>query len=74
MVGFMFGVFCLQEKNFFHKVSMKLSKPNIFILNNRWDASATEPEFLDEVCDLFLYLFFFVFNYFYLYNSLFCIV
>lgn len=37
------------EKNFFHKVSTKLSKPNIFILNNRWDASATEPEFLDEV-------------------------
>ncbi|XP_066246124.1 transmembrane GTPase Marf [Euwallacea similis] len=37
------------EKNFFHKVSMKLSKPNIFILNNRWDASASEPEFLDQV-------------------------
>lgn len=37
------------EKNFFHKVSKKLSKPNIFILNNRWDASATEPEFLDQV-------------------------
>ncbi|XP_025833775.1 transmembrane GTPase Marf isoform X3 [Agrilus planipennis] len=37
------------EKNFFHKVSTKLSKPNIFILNNRWDASATEPEFLDQV-------------------------
>lgn len=42
-------VFILQEKNFFHKVSTKLSKPNIFILNNRWDASASEPEFLDEV-------------------------
>ncbi|CAB0028754.1 unnamed protein product [Trichogramma brassicae] len=39
----------LAEKNFFHKVSTKLSKPNIFILNNRWDASASEPEFLDEV-------------------------
>ncbi|XP_063231897.1 transmembrane GTPase Marf [Bacillus rossius redtenbacheri] len=39
----------LAEKNFFHKVSMRLSKPNIFILNNRWDASATEPEFLDQV-------------------------
>ncbi|XP_069683789.1 transmembrane GTPase Marf-like isoform X3 [Periplaneta americana] len=38
----------LTEKNFFHKVSTKLSKPNIFILNNRWDASATEPEFLDQ--------------------------
>ncbi|KAG8037819.1 hypothetical protein G9C98_006030 [Cotesia typhae] len=37
------------EKNFFHKVSTKLSKPNIFILNNRWDASASEPEFLEEV-------------------------
>lgn len=41
--------FFLKEKNFFHKVSTKLSKPNIFILNNRWDASASEPEFLDEV-------------------------
>lgn len=39
------------EKNFFHKVSSKLSKPNIFILNNRWDASASEPEYLDQVCD-----------------------
>lgn len=37
------------EKNFFHKVSTKLSKPNIFILNNRWDASASEPEFFDQV-------------------------
>ncbi|XP_043269908.1 transmembrane GTPase Marf isoform X2 [Venturia canescens] len=37
------------EKNFFHKVSTRLSKPNIFILNNRWDASASEPEYLDEV-------------------------
>uniref|UniRef100_A0A0A9XFN8 Transmembrane GTPase Marf n=2 Tax=Lygus hesperus TaxID=30085 RepID=A0A0A9XFN8_LYGHE len=36
------------EKNFFHKVSTKLSKPNIFILNNRWDASASE-DFLDQV-------------------------
>ncbi|XP_017030006.1 transmembrane GTPase Marf isoform X1 [Drosophila kikkawai] len=32
------------EKQFFHTVSQKLSKPNIFILNNRWDASANEPE------------------------------
>ncbi|XP_069681371.1 transmembrane GTPase Marf-like [Periplaneta americana] len=39
----------LAEKNFFHKVSTRLSKPNIFILNNRWDASATEPEILDQV-------------------------
>ncbi|OAD54754.1 Transmembrane GTPase Marf [Eufriesea mexicana] len=37
------------EKNFFHKVSTKLSKPNIFILNNRWDASALEPEFFEQV-------------------------
>lgn len=37
------------EKNFFHKVSTKISQPNIFILNNRWDASASEPEFLDQV-------------------------
>ncbi|KAG8237794.1 hypothetical protein J437_LFUL015071, partial [Ladona fulva] len=37
------------EKNFFHKVSLRLSKPNIFILNNRWDASATETEYLDQV-------------------------
>jgi hypothetical protein len=39
----------LQEKNFFHKVSTRLAKPNIFILNNRWDASASEPDFLDQV-------------------------
>ena len=32
------------EKNFFHRVNEKLSKPNVFILNNRWDASAAEPE------------------------------
>lgn len=37
------------EKNFFVNVSTRLSKPNIFILNNRWDASASEPEFLDQV-------------------------
>lgn len=37
------------EKNFFHKVSTKLSNPNIFVLNNRWDASASEPEFFDQV-------------------------
>ena len=28
---------------------MKLSKPNIFILNNRWDASAAEPDMQEEV-------------------------
>ncbi|KAE8750554.1 hypothetical protein FOCC_FOCC002848 [Frankliniella occidentalis] len=37
------------EKSFFHKVSTRLSKPNIFILNNRWDASASEPDMLDQV-------------------------
>ncbi|XP_072164563.1 mitofusin-2-like [Diadema setosum] len=37
------------EKSFFHKVSDKLSKPNIFILNNRWDASASEPEYMEAV-------------------------
>ncbi|CAG0903127.1 unnamed protein product [Cyprideis torosa] len=36
------------EKNFFHKVSEKLSKPNIFILNNRWDASASEPQMMEQ--------------------------
>uniref|UniRef100_A0A6Q2ZDI6 Dynamin-type G domain-containing protein n=1 Tax=Esox lucius TaxID=8010 RepID=A0A6Q2ZDI6_ESOLU len=37
------------EKHFFHKVNAKLSKPNVFILNNRWDASANEPEYMEEV-------------------------
>jgi len=37
------------EKNFFHRVSERLSKPNIFILNNRWDASASELETMQEV-------------------------
>uniref|UniRef100_A0A1A9V9P2 Dynamin-type G domain-containing protein n=1 Tax=Glossina austeni TaxID=7395 RepID=A0A1A9V9P2_GLOAU len=37
------------EKQFFHTVSQKLSKPNIFILNNRWDVSASEPEFQESV-------------------------
>ncbi|XP_028300173.1 mitofusin-1b [Gouania willdenowi] len=37
------------EKHFFHKVSERLSKPNIFILNNRWDASANEPEYMEDV-------------------------
>ncbi|ESN93802.1 hypothetical protein HELRODRAFT_87998 [Helobdella robusta] len=37
------------EKNFFHRVSERLSKPNIFILNNRWDASASELEMMQEV-------------------------
>uniref|UniRef100_A0A672PEE1 Mitofusin-2-like n=1 Tax=Sinocyclocheilus grahami TaxID=75366 RepID=A0A672PEE1_SINGR len=37
------------EKSFFHKVNERLSSPNIFILNNRWDASANEPEYMEEV-------------------------
>lgn len=37
------------EKHFFHKVNERLSKPNIFILNNRWDASANEPEYMEHV-------------------------
>ncbi|XP_014239321.1 transmembrane GTPase Marf isoform X2 [Cimex lectularius] len=37
------------EKNFFHKVSTRLSKPNIFILNNRWDASVSEADMQDQV-------------------------
>lgn len=36
------------EKNFFHKVSSKLSKPNIFVLQNRWDISAIEED-IEEV-------------------------
>ncbi|XP_053379288.1 mitofusin-2-like [Mercenaria mercenaria] len=36
------------EKNFFHKVSARLSKPNIFILQNRWDISAFEDD-VDQV-------------------------
>jgi mitofusin len=39
----------LQEKNFFHKVSKRLAKPNIFILNNRWDVVASQAEFPDQV-------------------------
>lgn len=37
------------EKSFFHRVAKKLSKPNVFILNNRWDASAVESEHVDDV-------------------------
>lgn len=40
----------LQEKNFFYRVSERLSRPNIFILNNRWDASIQEePAMMEEV-------------------------
>ncbi|XP_068457542.1 mitofusin-1 [Clinocottus analis] len=37
------------EKLFFHKVSERISKPNIFILHNRWDASVSEPEHIEQV-------------------------
>jgi mitofusin len=37
------------EKEFFNKVNERLSKPNVFILNNRWDATAYEPESSEEV-------------------------
>ncbi|XP_069069176.1 mitofusin-1 isoform X2 [Pleurodeles waltl] len=37
------------EKQFFHKVNERLSKPNLFILNNRWDASASEPDYMEDV-------------------------
>ncbi|XP_052405197.1 mitofusin-1 isoform X1 [Carassius gibelio] len=37
------------EKHFFHKVNERISKPNIFILNNRWDTSVLEPEYLEDV-------------------------
>lgn len=36
------------EKNFFHKVSERLSKPNLFILQNRWDISVFEED-VDDV-------------------------
>lgn len=44
-------VFPIKEKNFFHKVSSRLSKPNIFILQNRWDISVGEddPEEVEQV-------------------------
>ncbi|XP_015773092.1 PREDICTED: mitofusin-2-like [Acropora digitifera] len=39
----------MTEKKFFHKVKQRLSRPNIFILNNRWDASASEPDTMEQV-------------------------
>lgn len=33
----------MAEMNFFIRVKKKLSKPNIFILNNRWDSIIEEP-------------------------------
>lgn len=40
----------MAEMNFFDKVSKKLSKPNIFILNNRFDIiDQNEPDSMDQV-------------------------
>ncbi|CAG5135523.1 unnamed protein product, partial [Candidula unifasciata] len=36
------------EKNFFHKVSSRLSQPNVFVLQNRWDVSEMEED-IDQV-------------------------
>ncbi|TKC33715.1 hypothetical protein EI555_014418, partial [Monodon monoceros] len=44
------GKFCLDADVFILVVNERLSKPNIFILNNRWDASASEPEYMEGVC------------------------
>ncbi|KAI1702261.1 fzo-like conserved region domain-containing protein [Ditylenchus destructor] len=32
------------EKQFFHRVNSKLSRPNVFIINNRWEISNRESE------------------------------
>ncbi|UJR28761.1 hypothetical protein I4U23_009987 [Adineta vaga] len=39
----------VSEKKFLHNVAQRLSNPNIFILMNRWDATANEPEMVDSV-------------------------
>lgn len=40
------------ERQFFKDVASKLSRPNLFILNNRWDkASSLEPEMEQKVKD-----------------------
>lgn len=59
----------LKEKHFFHKVNERLSKPNIFILNNRWDASASEPEYMEDVSALLFFIT--IFLYIYLFHKLF---
>ena len=43
------GHFLLQEKLFLRKASERLSKPNIFILNNHWDVVPLNREVLDQV-------------------------
>ncbi|CAF0832335.1 unnamed protein product [Rotaria sordida] len=37
------------EKKFLHNVAQRLSNPNIFILMNRWDATAYEPDEVESV-------------------------
>lgn len=61
------------EKAFFHTVSTKISKPNIFVLNNRWDASASEPEFQDSVrkCSFLSFVYIRKINALLLYHSFF---
>ena len=44
----------IQEKKFFHRVSERLSKPNIFIVNNRWDCSIQEEQSVMEEVGLFV--------------------
>merc|ERR1719282_2185053 len=44
LVAYAESTIMLTEKKFFHKVSERLSNPNIFILHNRWDASAGEDQ------------------------------
>lgn len=49
ILSILISIAFFQEKSFFHEVSKRLSKPNVFILMNRWDASANEPEFQESV-------------------------
>ncbi|KFD72308.1 hypothetical protein M514_11501 [Trichuris suis] len=37
------------EKKFFQRVKAKLSRPNVFILNNRWDVCMMESEMVDQL-------------------------
>ena len=41
----------MKEEKFFHYVSRRLSRPNIFILINRWDLTAEEPEMMEDETD-----------------------
>jgi len=43
-------IYCLfQEKRFFLEVLRRLSKPNIFVLNNFWDVVASKCNLLEQV-------------------------